>query len=170
LFLSFTEAGILALEYTKNEINTPIPDRVVKSFLTTSQQHNDNDTAEKNNQFGSKTNVKGLKRLQSPQPCSKRFKHTKTDSDNKSDVDHLLEQLNSICTKTAPKVCNFNSYCSQSSSSVVNDMIKNNEVCNKNQLVCFNSDINAQPQWVEDLICLLQNLDNTDIVDIVEPA
>jgi len=167
LFLLCSEAGILALEYTKNEINTPIPNRLVKSFLTTSQQqneinHDNNITSEKNNEFNIQTFVNGLKRLKSPEPCSKRFKYTQTSSSNISEFDTLLEQLNSKCSQTT-KVCN--SYHSQSSSSVENNTIENNYDCNKNQLVCFNSDINAQPKWVDSLMCLLNTLDNTNMED-----
>lgn len=164
--MPFAEAGKLALEYTKNEINTPIPDRLVKSFLTTSQQysdienHVDNDNLEEDIEFEPKTLVKGLKRLQSPQPSSKRFKHTETPSNKKSEFESLLEQLN---TKPIPKVYNSTSYYSQSSASTENNIIKNNEVCNKNQLMCLNSDINAQPKWVEDLMCLLHKLENSDM-------
>lgn len=159
------------MEYTKNEVNTPIPDRLVKSFMNTSQTHNnikspDNSDiiSEKNNELDSKTFVKGLKRLKSPQPCSKRFKCTKTTSDSKLELENMLEQLNSKCTKPVPKFCNSNLYCSHSSSSVENNAIKNNEVFNKNQLVCFNSNSNAESKWV-DLMCLLHKLDNVDMLD-----
>lgn len=158
MFLLFAEAGKLALEYTKNEINTPIPDRLVKSFLTTSQQysndienHVNNDDVEKDIEFEPKTLVKGLKRLQSPQPSSKRFKYTETPSNKNSEFESLLEQLS---TKTVPKVYNSTSYYSQNLASIENNTSKNNEVCNKNQLMCLNPDINAQ-KWVEDIMCLL---------------
>lgn len=166
MFLLFAEAGKLALEYTKNEINTPIPDRLVKSFLTTSQQYSDienhveNDDHEKDVEFEPKTLMKGLKRLQSPQPSSKRFKYTETPSNKNSEFESLLAQLS---TKTVPKVYNSTSYYSQNSPSIENNTIKNNEVCNKNQLMCLNPDINAQPKWIEDIMCLLNKLENSDM-------
>ncbi|XP_022164355.1 GA-binding protein subunit beta-1 [Myzus persicae] len=166
--IQLTEAGILALEYTKNEINTPIPDRLVQSFLNTSQQYNenennlDNDIIEKDIELGSKSSLsKGLKRLKSPQPCSKRLKYT--ESTITSEFESLLDQLTSKCTKTVPRVYNSKAYCSQSLSSVENSTMRNNEVCNQNQLVCVNPDINAQPKWVDDLMCLLHKLDNSDL-------
>jgi len=153
--IQLTEAGILALEYTKNEINTPIPDRLVKSFLATSHTHNNIKSHDDSDNTSEKNNGLGSKRLKSPQPCSKRFKYTKTTSNGKLEVENLLEQLNSKCTTPVPKFCNSNSYCSQSSSFLENSAIKNNEVCNKNQLVRFNSDTSAESKWVEDLMCLL---------------
>lgn len=167
--IQLTEAGILALEYTKNEINTPIPDRLVQSFLNTSQQYNENenhhnkDNIEKDIELGSITLARGLKRLKSPQPCSKRFKYS--ESTKISEFESLLDQLSSKCTKTVPRVYNSNSYCPQSLSTVENSTKRKNEVCNKNQLVCINPDINAQPKWVDDLMCLLHKLDNSDIVE-----
>ncbi|XP_001951306.2 serine/threonine-protein phosphatase 6 regulatory ankyrin repeat subunit A [Acyrthosiphon pisum] len=167
--IQLTEAGILALEYTKNEINTPIPDRLVQSFLNTSQQYNENenhldyDNIEKDIELGSTTLSRGLKRLKSPQPCSKRFKYT--ESTMTSEFESLLDQLGSKCTKTVPKVYNSNSYCSQSLSSVENNTMRNNEVCNQNQLVCVNPDINAQPKWVDDLMSLFHKLNNSAIVE-----
>lgn len=166
--IQLTEAGILALEYTKNEINTPIPDHLVQSFLNTSQQYNenenhlDNENIEKDTESGSITLSRGLKRLKSPQPCSKRFKYT--ESTKITEFESLLDQLSSKFTKTVPRVYNSNSYCPQSLSTTESSTMRNNEVC-KNQLVCVNSDINAQPKWVDDLMCLLHKLDNSDIVE-----
>lgn len=156
------------MEYTKNEINTPIPDRLVQSFLNTSQQYNENenhigsDNIEKDIELGSVTLARGIKRLKSPQPCSKRFKYT--ECAKTSEFESLLDQLTSKCTKTVPRVNNSNPYCFQSSS-VENGTVKNSEVCNQNQIVCVNSDINAQPKWIDDLMSLLHKLDNSDIVE-----
>lgn len=170
IFFLFAEAGILALEYTKNEINTPIPNRLVKSFLNTSQQFNanenqlDNNTIKKDDEMDSKPQARGLKRLKSPQPCSKRFKYSETTNNKNSEFEGLLEQLtqNSKCTKTLPKVYNSSSYNLQSSF-VENSLTKNYEPCNKNQLVCLNSDISAQLKWVEDLISLFRKLDSDNV-------
>ncbi|KAL5243891.1 hypothetical protein ACI65C_011301 [Semiaphis heraclei] len=166
--IQLTEAGILALEYTKNEINTPIPDRLVQSFLNTSQQYNENENhignenIEKDIKLGSVTLARGLKRLKSPQPCSKKFKYT--ESTKTSEFESLLDQLTSKCTKNIPRVYNSNSYCSQSAS-VENSTVRNNEVCNQNQIVCVNPDIKAQHKWIDDLMRLLHKLDNSDIVE-----
>ncbi|XP_025417063.1 uncharacterized protein LOC112688202 isoform X2 [Sipha flava] len=163
--IQLTEAGILALEYTKNEVNTPIPDSLVKSFLNTSQQYNDNDTNKKSKNEDSKTPIKGLKRMKSPQPCSKKIKYTETPIDKNSEFESLLEQLSSKYTNTVPKANNSNVCGSQNVSSVESNVMKNNEVYTENQLVCLNSDINTQPKWVEDLMCLLHKLDNPDTAD-----
>ncbi|XP_025200847.1 uncharacterized protein LOC112598548 isoform X2 [Melanaphis sacchari] len=166
--IQLTEAGILALEYTKNEINTPIPDRLVQSFLNTSQQYNknknhiDNDNIEKDTELSSKTLARGVKRLKSPQPCSKKFKYT--ESTKITEFESLLDQLSSNCTKTVPRVYNSSSYCSQNLSTAESSTMRNNKVC-KNQLVCVNSDMNAQPKWVDDLMCLLHKLENSDTVE-----
>uniref|UniRef100_A0A2S2N735 Uncharacterized protein n=1 Tax=Schizaphis graminum TaxID=13262 RepID=A0A2S2N735_SCHGA len=163
--IQLTEAGILALEYTKNEINTPIPDHLVQSFLNTSQQYKENennlenDNIEKDNELGSITIAK---RHKSPPPCSKRFKYN--ESSKITDFESLLDQLSSKCTKTVPRVYNSNTYCPQSSSTAESSTMRNNEIV-KNQLVCINSDINAQPKWVDDLMCLLHKLDNSDTVE-----
>lgn len=138
--------------------------------MTTSQQYNENEnhiddnTIKKDNEMDSKPVVKGLKRLKSPQPCSKKFKSTETDNNKNSEFEGLLEQLtqSSKCTKTLPKVYNSNSYDLQSSF-IENNTAKNNEVSNKNQLVCLNSDISAQLKWVEDLICLFHKLDSDNV-------
>lgn len=159
--LLFIEAGILALEYTKNEINTPIPDRLVKSFLTTSQQYNENNNkfnndaaSEKVNEYDLKSLTKGLKRSKSLQSCSKKKKYTEATTYKISEFENVLEE-STKCTSTAPRVNN-------SSSSLENNLIKNKEVCNKNQLVCLNPDIDAQPKWIENLLSLLHNIDNSD--------
>lgn len=143
----------------------PIPDSLVKSFLNTSQQYNDNENCEKIKEGDSKTPVKGLKRLKSPQPCSKKFKYTDITTDKNSEFESLLEQLSSKCTNTVPKVNNSNLYGSQHVSSLENNGMKNNEICTKNQLVCLNSDINTQPKWVEELMCLLHKLENSETGD-----
>lgn len=135
--------------------------------MTTSQQYNenenhpDNNTFEKNNEMESKTMTKGLKRLKSPQHCSKKLKYSETTNNTNSEFEGLVEQLSqySKCTKTFPNVNNSNSYDSQNVS-IENSTVKNNEVCNQNQLVCLNPDTNAQPKWVEDLMCLLHKLDS----------
>lgn len=163
------------MEYTKNEINTSIPDHLVQSFLNTSQHYNENENHvenenfDKDNESDSYTHIKGLKRLKSPQPCSKRFKDT--ESSKNLEFESLLDQLSSKCTKTVPRVHNSKSYCPQSSSTVENTTMRNNEVCT-NQLVCLNPDNYTQPKWVEDLMCLLHKLDNSDIVEhkSIEPA
>lgn len=136
--------------------------------MTTSQQYNDNEnhlddnTIKKDSEMDSKPLARGLKRLKSPQPCSKRFKYTEMTNDKNSEFEGLLEQLtqSSKCTKTLPKVYNSSSYDLQSSS-VENNTVKNNEAC-KNQLVCLNPDSSAQLKWVEDLISLFckSDLDN----------
>lgn len=165
------EAGLLALEYTKNEINTPIPDRIVKSFLTTSQKQNENeyqsinDAFESDNEIDSKTLNRGLKRIKSPQPCSKRFKCTETTSNKKSEVESLFEQLSSKTSKTKPIANNCSSYYSHTTTSTENSKTKNNEICNQNQLVCLNPDVNTQQKWIEDLICLFQSFENSEIMD-----
>lgn len=158
----FVEAGLLALEYTKNEVNTPIPDSLVKSFFTTSQKYNKNGNHSENNvpEIDNETdsNNKGLKRLKSPQPCTKKTKYSETSTGN-SETKSFLEQMNSGCTKPVPQAYNVSSGCSQSSSSA-----ENNEICSQNQLMCLNHDVNTQPKWVEDLLCLFHKLKKSDIV------
>lgn len=163
LTLLFIEAGILALEYTKNEVNIPIPNQIVKSFLNTSNQYNENkndtdkNVPEKDN--NSKTPNKGLKRLKSPLPSSKKFKCDETTTSKKSKFNNLMEQSSSNYSDNIPKVSNLNTaHCSQSFSTVEINTVNNNEICNNNQLVCLNSDINSQPKWIEDLMCLLKDI------------
>lgn len=143
-------------------MNTPIPDRLVKSFFSTSQQYNKNGNHFENdlskNDDEKDSNDKGLKRLKSPQPCTKRTKYTKTCTRN-SETKSLFDQMNSKCTKTVGQAHNVGSGCSQSSPSA-----ENNEICSQNQLVCLNRDINTQPKWVEDLMCLFYKLKKSDIV------
>lgn len=166
MFLLFIEAGILALEYTKNEITTPIPDQLVKSLLTTSMNNEneykpDGNTPEKDNESDSKIPIKGLKRFKKSQlPSSKRFKSNEIPIDKKSEHEILLEEqlLNSRCAKS--KIQNSNS-----STSETNKTTNNNEICSKNQLVCLNSDINTQPKWVEDLMCLFNKLENSIVIE-----
>lgn len=172
LILLFIEAGILALEYTKNEVNIPIPDRIVKSFLNTSNQYNENKNETDKNvpkeENDSKILNKGLKRLKNPLPSSKKFKCEETTTSKKSKFDDLMGQSGSKYSDNIPEVSNLNTaHCSQSFSTVEVNTVKNNEVCNKNQLVCLNSDVNSQPKWIEDLMCLLK-----DIVEHkkIEPA
>lgn len=162
VLLLFIEAGILALEYTKNEINTPIPDRLVKSFLTTSQQYNNDTSSEKDNDFDSKSLTKGLKRLKRSQTCSKKFKYTESSTYKKSEFENLLDQLSPESMKTFPRVYNSRSNFYQNSS-IENNLIKNKEVCNKNQLVCLNSETDIQLKWIENLISLLNKKDNSDM-------
>lgn len=151
------------MEYTKNEVNIPIPDRIVKSFLNTSNQYNENknetdkNVPEKDND--SKTPNKGLKRLKSPLPSSKKFKYDETTSRKKSKFDDLMEQSSSKYSDNISKISNLNTtHSSQSFSTMEINTVKSNEVCNKNQLVCLNSDINSQPKWIEDLMCLLKDI------------
>lgn len=155
------------MEYTKNEVNTPIPDRLVKSFFTTSQQYNENGNHSENNhskkEIDSKIHNKRFKRLKSPQPCSKRTKYTET-CNRSSETESLFEKMSTKCTNTVPQVYNINSGCSQSSSSSENNTIEMGEICFKNQLVCLNSDINTQPKWVEDLMSLFYKLKKSNIV------
>lgn len=103
--------------------------------------------------------------MKSPLPCSKRFKYNETNTKKMSEFENLLEQLSSKCTKTVAKVNDPSLYCSQNSSTVENNGGNNNEVCNKNQLMCLSSDINAQPKWVEDIMCLLHKLETSDVVE-----
>lgn len=164
LMLLFIEAGILALEYTKNEVNIPIPDRIVKSFLNTSNQYNENkneidNVPEKNNELNSKTPNKGLKRLKSPLLNSKKFKCDETKTGKNSKFEIFMEQSSSRCLDNTPKVSNLSTtHCSQSFSAVDINTVKNNEFCNKSQLMCLNSDVNSQPKWIEDLMCLLKDI------------
>lgn len=150
------------MEYTKNEITTPIPDRLVKSFLTTSKQCNNNEintnALEKENAVESKTTFKGSKRSKSPQSCSKKLKFTETTVSKKSEFESLLEQLNLKYPNTVPRDNNSSANFPQNVSSLEISSAKNNEVCNENQLVCLNSDINGHPKWVEDLMCLLKDI------------
>lgn len=155
------------MEYTKNEINTPIPDRLVKSFLTTTQLHNENhfnDTSGKCNEFDPKTSPKGSKRTKSPPSCSKRLKYTETITNKISEFENFLEQLSSESLKSTHRVNSFDSYYSQTSTNVKNNAIKNNEICNQNQLMCLNSD-NGQLKWIEDLMCLLHNSESSDVLE-----
>lgn len=148
------------MEYTKNEVHTPIPDRLVKSFLNTSKQFNTNkdNSPKKGDELELKTDSKGLKRLKSPQPCSKKFKHAKTVINKKSEFENLLEQLSTKCTKSVPRIYDAGTHGLQRSPSLDINTVKNTEVCNQNQLVCLNSDTNGQSEWVEDLMCLLKDI------------
>lgn len=103
--------------------------------------------------------------MKSPQPCSKKLKYTETTIDKNSEFESLIDQLTSKCTNTVLKANNSNACGSQNVSSIESKVMKNNEVCTKNQLVCLNSDINTQHKWVEDLMCLLHKLENSDTVD-----
>lgn len=155
------------MEYTKNEINTPIPNHLVKSFLTTSQQYSNNTTSDKDNDFDSKFQTKGLKRLKSSQNCSKKIKYAESTSSTyrKSEFENLPDQLSSKSIKTFPRVYNSSSNFSQNSSSMGNNPMKYKEVCNKNQLVCLNSDTDIQFKWIENLISLLNKKDTSDIIE-----
>ncbi|XP_050419708.1 myb-like protein D [Adelges cooleyi] len=151
--IQLTEAGILALEYTKNEVNIPIPKRLVKSFLKSSSKNNSHENNLENKNFenddDSVTNIKGQKRLKNEESTNKRIK--RNEPINKR-LKTLLDVLNQDLIRVSSNKKN------QKSASTVNTKSDSryNEADSSNQLMCFDPDMSSRRKWVEELTLLLQ--------------
>ncbi|XP_050539698.1 homeobox protein Wariai-like [Daktulosphaira vitifoliae] len=141
--IQLTEAGILALEYTKNNVNIPIPEQLVKSFLDSSTQvSKDNKHLLLKNSKEDNTNdskEKGIRCLIDVKLDSDKVKNSKTfyEKSDENNVTNCLSNSMNYLTSTLKN--------------------KTDEFCpsESNQLMCINQNVKTHCKWVEEFISLL---------------